>query len=406
LKSILKHKFLYLGLFLFGILFAPKVSQAASIYLSPGSGNFSVGQTITVTVRVNTQGEAANTAEANVTYSADTLELTRVAQGSTFFLPAPGSPSKGNSVAYFGGGQPTPGYTGSSGLLGTLTFRAKAVGTATVAVPSGKVLLNDGFGTDALDGTTGAQFTIAQAAQSIGNVVVTSTTHPDSSQSYTGKTVDLSWSRPTNAYGFSFELDQEADTVPDSVLDTTITTTKTYDNLADGVWYFHIRARSQDASSAFGPTTHFKININVALAPTPTPSPPSTATSVETKTSFLSTLEKTISVPLYLILFFNFIFLFLLALLIWALFRRDKKASRGDLDVRQVQEEIDESLEDLKQEISQKLLGLSAKSSEELYEKETEVAKELRSGIVKTKDKIDKKISRLKKKPVPEIDEG
>ncbi|HEX5429458.1 MAG TPA: hypothetical protein VFX17_00030 [Patescibacteria group bacterium] len=236
---------------------------AATMSVSPSSGSYTVGQTITVSIRANTSGSAANTAEANVTYSTNTLDLTKVSQGSTFYLPAPGSPSKGVGTAYVGGGLPTPGYNGTAGVVGTLTFIAKAQGSAFVNISSGKVLLNDGLGTDALTSTSGAKFTIGPPA--VGGVVVSSDTDPDPTLWYNDADVNLSWSRPDGAYGFSFILDQTANTVPDNTLDTTVTTSKTYDSLKDGTWYFHIKARRQDQTT-FGPTVTFQINIDT-MAP-------------------------------------------------------------------------------------------------------------------------------------------
>src|SRR4051812_2411327 len=123
----MKNKILY-GIFLIGLglVMTPKISQAATLYLSPSSGSYTVGQTITVTIRTNTQNQPVNTAETNIDYSTDTLSLSKVSQGSTFYLPAPGSPSKGSGTAYVSGGLPTPGYNGSSGVVGTLTFQARA----------------------------------------------------------------------------------------------------------------------------------------------------------------------------------------------------------------------------------------------------------------------------------------
>lgn len=240
--------------------FLPKFVLAATLFASPASGSFGVGSTFSVSIRTNTQGAQVNTAEVSISYSTNTLELVSVKQGTTFYLPSPGSPSKGSGTAYFGGGLPTPGYNGSSGILGTLTFRAKAVGTATVFVNSGKVLLNDGQGTDALSGTSGGRYAITPPP--VGSVTVSSLTHPKSDNWYAKPEVNLSWDRPSGAYGYSFELDQTADTVVDNTLDTTLTTSKEYVDLKDGVWYFHIKARAQSASSGFGTTTHFKIQVD------------------------------------------------------------------------------------------------------------------------------------------------
>jgi hypothetical protein len=47
----------------------------------------------------------------------------------------------------------------------TLSFKAKATGTASLSLKSASVLLNDGNGTDALSGTSGSTIVIAQAKQ-------------------------------------------------------------------------------------------------------------------------------------------------------------------------------------------------------------------------------------------------
>ncbi len=265
----MKKLFCFFLFSIFYLLFAGN-AQAASLYITPASGNYSVGQTFTVTVRTDTQGQAINTAEASISFSADTLQLVRVAGSSIFSFQAPGSPGQGNGTAYFGGGLPSPGYTGGSGTVGTMTFRAVREGAASVSVSSGKVLLNDGSGTDALSATAGASYLITAsieappasglAAEDKGPAVIL-TSDPDRNGWQNSRTVSLSWSRPEGAYGFSFELDQKSDTAPDNVLDTTITTTRIYEGLDDGAWYFHIKARGQQAGSQFGPITHFAINV-------------------------------------------------------------------------------------------------------------------------------------------------
>lgn len=235
-------------------------AKAATLYINPGSGNFSVGSSFTVTVRTDTEGQAVNTAEANISFSQDTLELVQVSASRVFYLQAPGSPSKGVNSAYFGGGLPTPGYTGNNGIVGSMVFRARQQGTASISITGGKVLLNDGSGTNALTSTRGATYTISPAP--VAGPEVTSPTHPDPDKWYSKKDLTVSWSRPKSGFGFSFEIDQNDDTVPDNVLDTTVTTAKNYPGLADGGWYFHIKSRGQALGSAFSATVHFRVQID------------------------------------------------------------------------------------------------------------------------------------------------
>jgi hypothetical protein len=414
-------------------------------------------------VRTNTQGSAVNTAEATISYSTDTLDLVRVNQGPTFYLPAPGSPSIGSGTAYFGGGLPTPGYNGTAGTIGSMTFRAKAAGTATISVSSGKVLLNDGFGTNALSGTAGSTFQIAAAppppppgaSTSAGNISVSSSTHPDPEKWYAVSNLELNWDRPSGIYGYSFELDQQPNTVPDNELDTTITTKKSYPGLTDGVWYFHIKGRAQSASAAFQEPVHFKINVDTKAPAAFTLSSDDSELTFETtdetsgidryeivvggevlstdakspfdlsqfddgkqdvkvvaidkagnKTEATLTLNivksgkpfylNIIEVPLYALVL---LLLLIIGLIIYLL-RRRNTGSKEDLsdDISRIQKEVDESLEILKQQITFKLSTLTASSSEKLYEKESQVAQEIRGKIVKTRKRLDSKMTKMRRK--------
>jgi hypothetical protein len=420
-------KWFIAGLFLFGLFLTPKISQAATIYVSPGSGNYGVGSTFTVNIAVNTQSQTTNTAEARVSYT--NLDVVSVRQGSTYYLSSPGSPSKGSGTVYFGGGLPTPGYNGNGGIIGSITFRAKAEGVATVSVDSGKVLLNDGLGTDALSGTSGARFTIVPPP--VGSPIVTSGSHPSSEGWYNKTSLTLSWSRPNEAYGFSFELDQDPNTVPDNTLDTTITTTKTYEDLKDGAWYFHIKARPTNPSSSFGATTHFKVqidtiapeNFDVSVAESTInydakdlgsgidryevfadgkkvegDKSPVTIFGLKdgqhqiTVTAYdkagnkrdakavmevhgvtIGFFQRSIQIPLYLLIVINFVILLLITLIIWLIFRRRNSHASHANEISTLQSEIDE------------------------LKKEYAAAAELNKKITKTKRKIDSKLKVLKK---------
>ncbi len=239
----------------------PHNTYAASLYLTPSSGKIVVGQEFTVSVLTDTQGASINTAETNINFTSNTLELLDVLQGSTFLLPAPASPNKGISSAYFGGGLPNPGYTGKNGLLGTMKFRAKAVGQANITINRGNVLLNDGAGSQAVTSTAGASFIITPAA--VGTVVVSSSTHPIQSSWTSRKDLDLSWTLPDKAVEVSYILDQNPTTIPDDVIDATSQNQTSYAGLKDGEWYFHIKAKSAGKSDPFSDTTHYKVLVDV-----------------------------------------------------------------------------------------------------------------------------------------------
>lgn len=261
----LSFRFAWLTLFSIGSFALPLPTFAAQLYVSPASGAYSVGSTFTVSIRVDTAGQAVNTGEVTASYSSNTLELVQASQGSTFSLATPGSPQKGSGTVYFGGGIPSPGYTGSGGTLGTLTFRVRGVGKGTVSLTGGKTLLNDGFGTDAFQGARGAEFTFAAATPGTplpvmpGAPTVSSATHSDQDAWYKASAPSFIWAVGNGTNAVSFEFDQTKDTVPDMEADEAGGNATAYARVDDGVWYFHIRART---GSIFGGTTHYRIQVD------------------------------------------------------------------------------------------------------------------------------------------------
>ncbi len=155
----MKHFLSYFLVALIGFFGTHTIVSAATLTVTPPSASVTEGSTFSVSVRTDTQGQSVNVAEATVGFSTDTLEIVSVSAGSTFTLQTPGSPGKTATGAFFSGGIPS-GYTGSAGSVGRITFRAKKAGKGTISVTSGKVLLNDGSGTNVLNGTSGSVITI------------------------------------------------------------------------------------------------------------------------------------------------------------------------------------------------------------------------------------------------------
>ncbi|MEI6022901.1 MAG: cohesin domain-containing protein [bacterium] len=139
------------------------VVHAAVISIAPSSKSVVEGTTFSVSVEVNTKGQAVNAAETTVSFPSDLLEVVSVAGAKTFSLQTPGSPSRTENSVSFSAGIPSPGYNGPRGGVGRITFKAKTPGSARITVTSGKVLLNDGNATDVFDGTTNALITITAA---------------------------------------------------------------------------------------------------------------------------------------------------------------------------------------------------------------------------------------------------
>lgn len=93
--------------------------------------------------------------------------------------------------------------------------------------------------------------------------VITSITHPDQGSKYPIDDPVFTWSTPPDAsgiYGYSYVLDDHPGTEPDAIADTH-SNGKSYTDVQEGVWYFHVRAR--DNAGNWGSTSHFMITISL-----------------------------------------------------------------------------------------------------------------------------------------------
>lgn len=257
--------------------FLPHPTQAASLLLSPTSNNLTVGSTKTIAISVNSGGVAINASQATLSFPADKLQVVSLSKANLFkYWTIEPSYSNSNGTITFGGGLPTPGYSGGSKAALNVTFRAKATGTAKVSFTSGLVLANDGEGTNVLTGYGSSTFSISAAPSANTNTApvpepepqepsrptpnIISTSHPDQNTWYAKSDVVVSWSKPAGMIGASFAFDHSATTPPDETVDDN-TNRRTFVSTADGIWYFHVRAKYTNGWSS---TAHFRVQIDIA----------------------------------------------------------------------------------------------------------------------------------------------
>lgn len=216
----------------------------AAAGISP-SGGTSVqnGQTFTVTVKAS--GATFDSLQGTISVSGPVSIVSFSAGGATWL---PGK-SPANNTQFVGIVSPTSSLT-----VATIKLKGTKEGSGSVSV-SGVRLARSGSEVGNSGGST--KFTITRALVMPGAITVSSTTHPDPAVAYEATTVNLTWDKPSGVTGFSYGIDQAAETVPAATVSSGDTEAK-YDNLAIGTHYFHIRALNGDG---WGPTTHFKITI-------------------------------------------------------------------------------------------------------------------------------------------------
>lgn len=243
-------------------LFPAKIVQAAgaSLSISPASGVYEVGATVDISFLLDTGGVAVNTVNADIRFPADKLQVVNPAASTSFISLWVTAPSYSNTdgTLLFQGGLPTPGIKTSAGVISTVTFRVKSAGKATISfATTSRVLQNDGEGTNILRSTGTADLTLKSPPPA--GPIVTSPTHANANQWYNNPQILLQWEPVAGASGYSFVFDQAAKTVPPDTINVTATTASGKAT-GDGVWYFHIKAKTGDG---WGGVTHIAFQIDV-----------------------------------------------------------------------------------------------------------------------------------------------
>jgi hypothetical protein len=223
----------------------PQAVFAATAGLS-GPVEVQVGRTFQVRMNIG-GGKDVDTVRFIGSFPTDMLEFQGMANGSSLPTRSPGSGASGGTFNFGGFSLGNPVNGGS--LAGTLTFRAKKVGTATIALQAGTRILSSGE-----DQTTGrGSYTVKIVeAPAPGEIPVTppiqttidlfSRTHPDQNIWYPKRDLGLEWKfngRQPISYTVGF------DQAPEGPAETKAVATSSASFIAtsDGVWYGHLVVR-------------------------------------------------------------------------------------------------------------------------------------------------------------------
>ena len=253
-----------------------QTSKTAKIYFLPTTGSLEVGETFDLRAVVNTEDQYINAIEDIISYSNDTLEVTRIDKSGTIIMLWVKEPLYDNSTGKltFAGGVPNPGFQGL-GRIFRIYFKAKAVGNAWVTFSSSaQVLANDGLGTNIFSSAgrsdliirervTPAPVPVKPPTVAPIILVVSSSSHPDQDQWYVEKDIIFSWKWQRGIISYSYSISQNPKDIPDNIgegVDTSIS----YLEVKDGVWYFHIKPRTR---AGWGKTVHYQVQID-SVAPT------------------------------------------------------------------------------------------------------------------------------------------
>ncbi len=237
---------------------ASKLVPRVEIYLSPRSGSFVEGATFDVPIILNTKKININGIEVRINFDKDKLSIIKPSGGKSIigiWIEPPKYDNARGTASYVG--VVPDGITTDSGLIGTITFKALRPGSAAVSIGSNSsILLNDGLGTKAVIDLGRAEYDLLPKPPEGVNIF--SETHPFQSNWYNNNNPVVSWEKNSGVDGFSYLLDDKPTTIPDNIINTK-ETLQSFENLGDGLWYFHIKASKK---GAWGTAGHFLMRID------------------------------------------------------------------------------------------------------------------------------------------------
>ena len=241
------------------VIDAETLRPHTTISVSPRSGSFVEGTTFEVPVILNTEGNSINSVDVTLNFDVTKLSVVEPSGGQSIlgiWLTPPFFDNINGVIKYTG--VIPEGITTGAGVIGKIVFRAKAAGKAilTINAEFTRVLLNDGLGSGTVVNVGRGDYTIIPKTPD--GPIVFSETHPVYSDWYNNNNLTLSWEKEAGIIGFSYELDNAPNTVPDNTVDTNGTTTN-YENLGDGLWYFHIKGSK---NGIWGNASHLLVRID------------------------------------------------------------------------------------------------------------------------------------------------
>lgn len=232
----------------------------ASLSLSPTTGSYNIGDSFSVEVRVNTNGQDVVVVAAYINYNtsyfrADSIDTT----GSIFTTEAEKTIDSTAGLIKITRGIPTPGVNTTNGKVATINFTAISATSpsadnitfdfAAGSTLESNVILDDGLGTDILSGVYNARYTVIQGGDGGDGLDLTPPTVSSISVvSITTSGATINWTTneaadsqveygPTTAYGSQTTL--EASLVTSHSV--------TLSGLSQGTIY-HYRIRTKDAA--------------------------------------------------------------------------------------------------------------------------------------------------------------
>ncbi len=287
---VIKNK-KFLFLLLTSVFFLlPHFVFSANLVLSPAPTTLSVGQKFNMTVFVSSADQSVNAVSGSISFPTENLEVLSVSKSGSVLSLWVQEPSFSNQsgILSFEGIVLNPGFTGKSGKIISVEFRAKTSGSGDVNFRSGSVLANDGSGTNVLTSMGSVKFSVVDPNEKLAQEkkvedilkdelpkvelekkssvtslppgpIVSSPTHPDSTVWYNNKNPKFVWTKGENMTALRLSFGKDADADPSVLYKAPILSEKQLENVPDGEYFFNARLQNKNG---WGTTSHFPFKID------------------------------------------------------------------------------------------------------------------------------------------------
>lgn len=286
------------SLFLFG-----HNALAAKFYAMPKSGNYGIGASFSVDVKIDSEGDGVNAAQASLDFNKDVLTIESVDKAGSvfsFWAEEPVYSNNDGKLTFIGG--TVNGVSGATLQVLKIKFKSKIAGEGTISFDDGAITIDDGTGTNVLTEMTGANFrisltgvvppappaelpgvapqlplpgepipapTIIERAPAPAENIPTAPAvnipiYPDPNKWYDVITPFLAtWTLPEDITDVATAINTDPNFNPSK--SEKLFDTKIFDVLPEGVSYLHIRFKNK---LGWGPTAHYRLAIDTN-PPTP-----------------------------------------------------------------------------------------------------------------------------------------
>jgi len=271
---------------------------AATLYLVPEDNSLSIGEDLAVDVKIDTDEEFINAAQATISYPGDVLELVSVSTSGTFSFWVQ-EPTLGSSgVANFIGGSAS-GVTGKGLQVIRLNFKTRGAGEAALSLSEAVVTASDGLGTNVLSVMTGTNIVVGtniveappapevaeedmakpqpkppapiiqpKVIQRVATVatdlpkapIVSVALYPDQTEWYSAVAdVIALWQVPTDVVQVSTQLSKTQNTEPGKKQNELFNGQNFGPIEEEGIWYIRVQFRN---NIGWGELTYYKISLD------------------------------------------------------------------------------------------------------------------------------------------------